>query len=78
MLNPTKRRNEISMSVNTNLDECFKTLIKDSDDDNYQYDGSNSVNYMRYSPNFRFIIALRGKEPPAEFASKFQVVNVRK
>ena len=60
------------------IDSCFKTLIKDTDDDLYQYSGSNSINYDRYIPNFRFIIALRGKEAPAEYADKFQIVNVRK
>ena len=57
------------------LESCFKTLIKDSDDGNYQYTGSNSVNYDRYVPNFRFILYIR-KDPPAQWAEKFQVVNV--
>ena len=59
-------------------ESCFTTLIKESDDDNYQFSGSNTINYDRMIPNFRFIIALRGKDPPAEYADKLQVVNVRK
>merc|ERR1711990_1050940 len=32
---------------------------------------SNTINYDRYSPNFRFIVYMR-KEPPAEWAAKFK------
>ena len=52
---------------------CFQSLIKPTDDPNYDYSGSNTINYDRYSPNFRFIVYIR-KEPPAEWAAKFKTV----
>ena len=57
------------------LEEVYKTLVKETDEPDYQPTGINLSYYDKFSATFRFIVYVR-KEPDRLESKNFYLVTV--